>query len=232
MPKAFGFKIDDLNKEEAIDRIGRLLKDGKQHYMVLPYSEFIVQAAKDKDFKLIIQRADMVLCEGRGLFFALRLLKQPAKEQIVGVDLVEEIAEKFDRVFLFGARPWVVEKAACNLGSHIIGFLDGYQGKEKAIGEINKTQPEILLVALGMPEQEKWITDNLFRMPSVKLAVGVGGSFDFISGRVKRAPKMIQRGGLEWLWRFGREPRRIKRAFRAALIFPLIVFQEWKAKNK
>ena len=116
-------------------------------------------------------------------------------------------------VFLFGAGPGVAEKAIENLKSKYSGL------------RIDEKEPSILFVALGAPKQEKWIVKNLKEMPSVKLAVGVGGAFDFISGRVRRAPRFVQDIGLEWLWRFGRQPWRAKRIYNAVAKFPWLVIR-------
>ena len=99
---------------------------------------------------------------------------------------------------------------------------------KQLIRRINNAQPEILFVALGAPKQEIWIYENLKKMPSVKLAMGVGGSFDFISGRIKRAPLIFQRLGLEWLWRLILEPRRIKRIYNATAKFGWVVLKNKK----
>jgi len=224
--KILGIKIDNLNKNQVFQRIDGFLKDDHQHYIVLPYSNFIVQANRDKYFKQIINQADLSLCDGQGLLFASKFLNYPLKEQIPGVELVKEISNRYSKVFLFGGKKESVEKAAIVLGSNIIGTLDGYENMDKIISIVNQVQPEILIVALGMPKQEKWINENLKEMPSVKLAIGVGGSFDFISGKTKRAPRFLQSLGLEWLWRFILQPWRIKRVFNAIIIFPWLVLKE------
>ena len=107
----------------------------------------------------------------------------------------------------------MVEKTKEKLGQKIVGAENGYQDFNNVIEKINIARPDILLVGLGSPKQEKFIYENLSKMPSVKLAVGVGGAFDFISGRVKRAPKILQKIGMEWLWRLFVQPQRIKRIF-------------------
>ena len=223
--KILGIKIDNLTKKQVFQRIDGFLQDKEQHYIVLPYSNFIVQANRDKYFKQIINQADLSLCDGQGLLLAAKFLNYPLKEQIPGVDLVKEIANKYSKVFLFGGTRESVEKAAIVLGYNIIGTVDGYENMDKIVSIVNQVQPEILIVALGMPKQEKWINENLKEMPSVKLAIGVGGSFDFISGKTKRAPRFLQSLGLEWLWRFILQPWRIKRVFNAIIIFPWLVLK-------
>ncbi|MFZ2969979.1 MAG: WecB/TagA/CpsF family glycosyltransferase [Minisyncoccia bacterium] len=101
-----------------------------------------------------------------------------------------------------------------------------YNGLNKQlIQRINNAQPDIIFVAFGAPKQEKWIYENIKKIPSVKLAIGVGGSFDFISGKVKRAPLILRKIGLEWLWRLMLEPRRIGRIFNATVKFGLLILK-------
>lgn len=225
MAEILGVKIDNLTVEEVLARIDGFLADGRQHYLVLPYSEFIVRAAAEPEFLGLLNRADLSLCESRGLFLALKLLGHPVREQIEGVNLVRRMSQSCSGVFLLGGRPGVSEAAARALGRNVVGVSDGYGGLAAAVGSVNRLRPAVLFVALGMPEQEKWIAANLAKMPSVKVAVGVGGALDFISGRIRRAPKLVRAAGLEWLWRFGRQPRRIRRALTAAVIFPCLILR-------
>jgi len=216
-----GVKIDNLAIDEVLEKVEGFLKSDKQHYLVTPNPEFLVKAQKDEDFKKILNQADLAVPDGIGLIFASRFLGQSIKRRITGVDLMELFCQRAVQkkwpVFLMGAGPGVAEKAAKNLEKKYPGLKVG-AGFEDVFGE-----PEILFVALGAPKQEKWINENLSKMPSVKLAIGVGGAFDFISGRVRRAPKFIQIIGLEWFWRFSCQPWRAKRIYNAAVKFPWLV---------
>jgi len=216
-----GIKIDSLGWEEVFTKIDGFLADGDQHYFVLPYSEFVVQATRDEEFRRIVNGADLSLCDGRGLMILSRWFGCPIKEQIAGVDLVREVCQRYEKVFLFGSRPEVVAKTAF-LFRNIIGFTDGYSNP---LAKINQIKPEIIFVGLGLGKQEKWIVENLEKMPSVKLAIGIGGSFDFLSGRIRRAPKLFQTAGLEWAWRLGRQPWRAGRIFNAVIIFPWLMIK-------
>ncbi len=216
----FGVKIDNLTMDEVLEKIMGFLVDGGQHYVVLPYSEFIVRAQKDGEFRKILNEADLSLCESKGLWHILRFLGKPFKENIAGVDLICELGHRSQvaghGLFLLGGREKVVKETRENLVERypdlkIVGAENGYQDLEQVIERINEAKPDALLVGLGFPKQERWIYKNLKKMPSVKVAIGVGGAFDFISGRTKRAPKFIQNIGLEWLWRLILQPWRIKR---------------------
>lgn len=232
-----GVKIDNLTMEEVLKKIRDFLEDGKQHYIVLPYSEFIVRTQKDAGFRKILNEADLSLCESRGLYLILKFLKKPITESINGVDLIYNLRGK---IFLLGGRKEVVEKARQKLGDKVIGAEHGHQDldllrngnvRSKVIDKINKVEPEILLVGLGSPKQEKLIYDNLKKMPSVKLAIGVGGAFDFISGHVRRAPRFLQQIGLEWLWRLILQPWRIKRIYNGVIKFSWLALK-CKISNK
>ena len=231
-----GVKIDNLTIGEALEKIKGFLANGNQHYIVLPYSEFIVRAQKDKEFKDILNKASLSLCESRGLCLVARLcLQKSLKENIYGVDLINNLIFNFQfsifKTFLLGGKEEVVKKAGKKLGKKVIGFEHGYQDLGKVIQKVNKVKPNILLVALGSPKQEKWIYNNLKKMPSVKLAIGVGGAFDFISGRVKRAPKFLQKVGREWLWRLILQPWRIKRIYNGVIGLSWLVLKS-KIKDK
>lgn len=198
----FGIKFDNLTIDEAVEQI--------RGFVVLPYSEFVVRAQKDKKFKEILNSADFCLCEGRGLYLTAKLTGKKLKQNIYGVDLIHRLKSK---LFLFGGKNDVARKTAEKLGDCVVGYEDGYQDFNLVIEKINSIKPETLLVGLGSPKQEKFIYENLNKMPSVKLAIGVGGAFDFISENIKRAPKFLQKIGLEWLWRLTLEPRRISKIF-------------------
>lgn len=210
----FGVKIDNLTMDEALERI--------KGFVVLPYSEFIVRAQKDEEFRNILNSADFCLCEGKGLWLAARFLKKPIKESINGVDLIYKLKGK---TFLLGGKKGVAEKVKEKLNTEIVGAEHGYQDLNQVIEKINKANPDILLVNLGSPGQEKWIYYNLKKMPSVKVAIGVGGAFDFISGRIKRAPRPLQRTGLEWLWRLILQPWRVKRIYNGVVKFGWLILK-------
>lgn len=209
-----GVKIDNLTMEQALEKI--------KGFVVLPYSEFIVRAQKDKEFRNILNSADFCLCESRGLRLVAKFLGKKIKEPISGVDLIYTLRGK---IFLFGGKEGVAEKVKQKLNAKVVGVENGYQDSKRVIAKINSVGPDILLVGLGSPKQEKWIYKNLKKMPSVKLAIGVGGAFDFISGRVKRAPKFLQKVGLEWLWRLILQPWRIKRIYNGVVKFSWLVLK-------
>lgn len=230
-----GIKIDNLSLDEALEKIERFLCDNKQHYVVLPYADFLVEAQKDEEFRKILNEADLSLSDGVGPVLASRIMGQEAlKGRVMGVDLVQALFKGLGAkysVFLFGAKEGVAREATDRIkikypAANIVGTINGYIGDEEAIGAINNSNADILLVALGMPKQEKWIYNNLKRLPNIKLAIGVGGAFNFISGRVRRAPRGVQKMGLEWFWRLFVQPSQWRKTWRSVILFSWLVLKE------
>lgn len=232
----FNLSISNLSKAEVIEKIEGFIKSGRPHLIVTPNVFALVTAQKDKELKDIINSADLSLPDGKGLILAAKLLNLPLEERISGVDLVEELsqlaAKKGYSVYLLGARRGVAEKAARRLqasypGLKVGGAEDGYftpQDEPKIIEGVKKAKVDILFVALGVPRQEKWLKHYLQDL-NAPVCIGVGGSFDIISGRLKRAPQWIQDWGFEWLYRLIQEPRRIGRDL-ALIRFAFMVLKE------
>jgi len=225
-----GVKIDNLAMEEALRKVEGFLKDGQQHYIVTPNPEFLVLAQKDKKFKEILNLADLAIPDGMGLVLAARFLGQPLKQRVSGTDLMEKICQKAAQkkwpVFLLGGEEGIAEKVAENLRKKYLGSKIGTVPEIQSLQTRSVSERQSLLfVAFGAPKQEKWINENLKKMPSVKLVMGVGGAFDFMAGQVPRAPKFLRAIGLEWFWRFICQPWRIKRIFKAVIVFPYLVIR-------
>ncbi len=166
--------------------------------------------------------------------------KKVLKQRVTGTDLLQKICQKAaknnTKLFFLGAATGVSENAAQKLehfypGLNIVGTHAGspsqYEQKE-IIDLINSTDAEILFVAYGAPNQEMWIADSINKLKNIKIAIGIGGAFDFISGRRKRAPKIMQKLGLEWLFRLIQEPTRIKRIYNATIKFPIEIIKRLK----
>ncbi|MBU4368656.1 WecB/TagA/CpsF family glycosyltransferase, partial [Patescibacteria group bacterium] len=196
-------------------------------------------AQKDAEFREIINNADLVVPDGFGLILASKIIhrKNGLTERISGIDLIDEIIKNFGRdykIFLLGGKESVAKLAAEKLKERfpdikIAGFFSGDAGEagdSATVSAINQAKPDILFIAFGAPKQEKWIARNLKKIPSVRLAIGVGGAFDIISGKIKRAPRWMRRLGLEWLWRLIQEPRRIGRIYNATIKFIWLVLMK------
>jgi N-acetylglucosaminyldiphosphoundecaprenol N-acetyl-beta-D-mannosaminyltransferase len=174
---------------------------------------------------------------GLSLIFHPKYCRQILPERISGVDLIYKICQKFQNsdysIFFLGADDGVAELTAKKLKEKFINLKIAssenfpkatfaniaLKNNENIIQKINQARPDILFVSLGAPKQEKWIAENLKKIPSVKLAIGVGGALDFISGKTKRAPNFIRRIGIERLWRIILQPWRAKRIFTATVMF-------------
>ncbi len=225
--QVLGVKIDDVSLDEATKIVegwlaepAPLRRRGKKHYIVTPNPEFIVTAQSDPEFMKILNSADLSIPDGRGLKIGTDIVCNTP-----GIDLMESLvkiaAEKGYTVGFLGGRNLVAEETAECLSKKYknlkVIFADSGDeiDKDRRNKKSHNTKyiipnTDLLFVAFGAPKQEKWISANLDKIP-VKVAMGVGGAFDYISGRVPRAPKWIQDLSLEWLFRLIVQPWRIKR---------------------
>lgn len=231
-----GVNISNIDKKNVLGVIEHFLADGKQHFVVTPNPEIILEARKCEEFFHVLNSADLSIPDGIGLKFAAWLTGHNLK-RITGADLTRDIlalAEKKKiNVAIFNLRGGLSNE------SDIAKMLkEKYPKLEFAIEEIDKEwempyyqninifQPRIIFVTLGAPYQEKFIYHKLSKMPYVKLAIGVGGAFDFLTGKIKRAPKAMRVIGFEWLWRLAHQPRkRFKRIYNAVIKFPWKIFR-------
>lgn len=217
-----GVQVSTKTMAETVDTLLGYLDEERVHCVFTPNSEIIYMAYKDPQFAQLLNSADLNTADGIGVVYASRILKQPLRERVAGFDLMNRLLERAApdrrRVFLFGSKPGVAEEAADKLtqlypGLVICGTRDGYFKEEQTpeiVGQINAAEPDILLVCLGAPKQEKWIADNRDRL-NARIVLGAGGSLDVLAGRVERAPESWQRLGLEWAYRLKKEPKRIGR---------------------
>lgn len=192
---------------------------------------------------MVLNKASLSIPDGMGLIWASRVLygeKRRLRERIAGIDFMTAFVRRLSRsylmagcpvkVLLLGGRNGVAHETAYVLKKKFptLAFyaLGNYQSKHLKFIINELIQPQCLFVALGAPKQEFWIGDNLAKLPSVKLAIGVGGAFDMICGKTPRAPVFFRRIGIEWIWRLCVQPWRIKRILNAVIIFPTIVMRE------
>lgn len=203
------------------------LKGSKKIFIVTPNPELLVMAKKDENYKKVLNSADLALPDGVGIMLAGKFLGLSLKDRITGVDLVENLCKRISNqpitVSFVGGRPGIAERTVECLKKRYFGLKTTFFGEE--IEDFSKLKgTDILFVAFGSPKQEFWIADNLKRLP-VKVVIGVGGSFDFISGETPRAPKIIRQIGFEWLFRLIIEPWRAKRQM-ALVEFIFLVLKE------
>jgi N-acetylglucosaminyldiphosphoundecaprenol N-acetyl-beta-D-mannosaminyltransferase len=230
-----GVPIDAVTEDGAVACIQGFLTDGRQHHVMTPNPEMLVKATKDLYFLGVLQRTALNIPDGVGLLFAARMLGKRLPARVTGIDLLIRLValSETSPVFLLGAAPGVAERAADALGKRcpslrIAGTYAGspaLREEEEIIRRINASGAKALFVAFGAPVQDLWIDWNLKRMPGVAVAMGVGGSFDFLAGVQKRAPTILRSLGLEWAWRLFREPSRWRRIVTATVVFPLLVLR-------
>lgn len=226
-----GVNISLLEKSAVLKKIEQFLLDGKKHYLVTPNPEIILAAQSDEEFFYILNQADLAVPDGVGLKFAAWLCGRNLK-RITGADLIKDILKM--------AEEKKMKAAILNWSGGLSGEKDlertlkikypllkfSVKNLERKV-EPAETDAEIIFVSLGAPWQEKLIYHNLNNWKNVKLAIGVGGGFDFLTGKMKRAPEIMRALGMEWLWRLIKQPWRIKRIFNAVIVFPS-VFLKWR----
>lgn len=215
--------IDALTFAEALSRIEELVRAGRGGCLFTPNVDHVVTAEADEAFRAAYQGVSLCLADGKPLIWASRLLGTPLPAKISGSDLVWPLMELAGRrgwrVYLLGGPPGVADAVAARLVSElgvcVVGTaspvirLEGSPGEDDAdVERVRAARPDLLLVALGTPKQERWIHRVLPRIrPAV--AIGVGAALDFVAGRVRRAPRWMSGAGLEWLFRLAQEPRRL-----------------------
>ena len=261
--------ITNSTKQEVLEYITKgLEKNGKKYFIVTPNPEILVLAHEAKEYKKILNNAEIALPDGVGVIIAGKILGVRLKGRITGVELLESlcmtVAGKPITVGFLGGGQGIADKTAeCLVQKYpglkvvfaesgnpddntvslvkekILRYYDTKilrenRKKEKSpnilISQYPNISLDILFVAFGAPKQEIWISENLDKIP-VRVAIGVGGAFDYVSGQVPRAPDFIQKLGFEWLFRLIRQPWRIKRQF-ALLEFMYLVLKEKLASKR
>lgn len=231
-----GIPIDAVTAQQAVDHLQTLLERTERHHIMTPNSEMLVASRKNPEFQSVLRSSSLNLPDSIGLIWMANLTHQHLPERVTGVDTVQALCRTLDErhpVFLLGAGEGIAEQAAevlrgKNSRLKIIGTYAGSPSDRDAqeiIRRINDAQPHLLFVAYGAPKQDLWIHKHLSQLPSVRVAMGVGGTFDFLAGVQKRAPVIFRKLGLEWLWRLFKEPRRFKRILNAVVVFPLMVLR-------
>ena len=217
-----GVRLHAVTMSQALAEAEKYIREDRPHMIVTTDASGLMRARDDPEFREIVNQADLVTPDGAGVVLSARLLNIPLEARCAGCDMVSGlcgVAAKLGRsVYLLGAAPGVAEKAAEKLKEQapeleVAGCHDGYFSEDEEaeiVEEIERARPAVLFVALGIPRQEQWIREHLEEL-GAPVCVGVGGSFDVISGLKRRAPVWMQRAGLEWLYRVAKEPWRLPR---------------------
>ena len=226
--KFMNTEIDNLTMQEALETIDALIQENKNAYVVTPNVDHIVQLETNKELQDVYANASLILTDGKPLLWIAKWYGTPIKEKISGSDLFpllcDMAAKKGYSMFFLGAAEGVAAKAADNLmnkykGLQVIGTYSPPYGFENDSSEMNKidamikkARPDILIVGLGCPKQEKFIYNN-YKKLGVPISLGLDASFDFEAGNIKRAPKWMANHGLEWLFRITQDPKRLMKRY-------------------
>lgn len=254
----FGMKINRLDLRSAIDMtLGWALDDAeprKCRYVVTPNVDHAVKFQQDEQLRAAYADASMVVADGAPLIAASRLLGKALPERVAGSDLGPGLIAAADaaaqsggrkmRLFLLGAGPGVADRAAAKIHErwpHVevvgtdcppLGFEKDDAENERIIAVVNAAKPDVLMIGLGAPKQELWISRFHDRLDA-RVALCIGATIDFLAGEKRRSPRWMQRAGLEWAHRLASEPRRLaKRYAHDAWIFPRLVWNEYRAAGR
>lgn len=234
-----GVPVAALTMAEAVGQAERWMDERRGALIATANAEMIMNATRDEELCEILRAADLVVPDGAGTVWAAHHLGHEMPERVAGYDLAQELLrrapEKNRRVFFFGSAPGVAEKAkqkaeAIYPGIRVVGTRNGYFSEADEPGiirEIREARPDLLLAALGVPKQEKWLKKHQAEL-DVPVSIGVGGTLDVMAGTAKRAPRWMQKAKLEWLFRGLLQPKRAGRL----LALPQFVFRVHAAKQR
>lgn len=247
-----GIPLHDLTMDETLGLFRDMALSGRPHHVMTVNPEFVMIARRDETFRTVLMHATLRVADGMGIIWASKIMRTPIRARITGSDSIPRFAAIAARegisIFLLGAAPGVAETTAEILQARNPGLvIAGTYGGSPSVEEedeicrmIEQARPHVLLVAYGPPKQDLWIARTQHRL-NIPLAIGVGGTFDFITGRARRAPVWMQQVGLEWLYRLMREPKRWRRMltlpqFAWAVIreklFPQSIELRWSARQQ
>ena len=216
-----GVNVDRISMPEALETLELFVRRRAPHIIATANAEMIMMAQNDPELLSVLNAAALVLPDGAGVVWAARKLGSPVPERVAGFDLTQRMLERSAQrgysIYWLGASPGIAEAANAKAVSEFPGLVtagirDGYFSPEDSsvINSIREAKPDILLCALGVPKQEKWLFRNLENL-NVAVTIGVGGTFDVMAGKVTRAPVWMQQSGLEWLYRLLCQPTRFVR---------------------
>ncbi|WP_423335703.1 WecB/TagA/CpsF family glycosyltransferase [Neobacillus sp. 19] len=227
-----------VTKQQILNILTKRIEDGKKTFLVTANPEIVMHANSEPEYMQVIQQADYVIADGIGIIIGSKIIGQPLPERVPGFELMQELLKKGNEAhwsaYFLGAKKEVVEKAVEMVRRQhpnlvIAGYHDGFFDWEANTiqEEIQRTKPDMVFVALGLPRQENFIVKNLTKFDK-GLFIGVGGSFDVIAGTVKRAPVIWQKLNLEWFYRLIKQPSR----WRRMLVLPQFLIRMLKIKQK
>ena len=220
--RVLGVPVDIVTESETLRFVAEAVEGRHVRQIVTVNAEFVMRARQDANFRHVLEKADLRTPDGTGVVWAARRRGKHVPARVGGSDLIWTISEQAarlgHRVFFLGGAPGVAEGtarrlAACYPGLIVAGTFEGSPRSEDSrdqVAEIRRSKPDVLFVAFGAPQQDEWIATHI-ELLGVPLAIGVGGSFDYVVGRARRAPEWMGTFGVEWLFRLLRQPRRWRR---------------------
>lgn len=229
-----GVNFNHIRHLEALEVILRALNEKKTLTVFTPNPEIVMEAYHDMSFREILNQGDLVVPDGIGVVIGSRLIGRALPERVAGYDLVQamfsSIAKSTYTVYFFGAKEGVAQQAQQAMekaypGLKIVGCHHGYtQNTQEVLKHIQKVNPDIVLIGLGAPRQERFIIEHREQLAN-KVLIGVGGSFDGMAGIVKRAPDIFIKLGLEWFYRLIKQPSRFIRMLRLPYFLLKVVIE-------
>ncbi len=215
--KIFGYEISELNREELLKLLENKIAAKEKVFIVTANSLILLKTQKDVEYGKAVSKADLILPDGYGVVLAAKLKHRKDIDRYPGIELMKDLLEigkeRNWKFYLLGAEGKVVsllQKKLKGKGINVVGFHHGYFEGEGPVDEIRSKEPDVVFVAMGVPKQELWISKNIDKFKK-GIFIGVGGSFDVLSGEKKRAPRWMREHGLEWLYRTFQSP--LKRWF-------------------
>jgi len=233
-----GVGFDDLTMDQAVGRALDAIEGRTGGYVVTPNPEIVWLCRKDPALEQVVKGAELVLADGVGITLGARILGRPLTARLPGVDfttcLMQEMAQRGQSVFLYGAKPGIAMRAGAVLqaqypGLQIVGTADGYGDDGPVIDAVRAAEPDVLFACLGAPRQERWMAAHKGLL-GAGLMLGLGGALDVFAGQVERAPEGWRKLGLEWLYRLLKEPRRIGRMLKLPLFLFAVIGQRLRGK--
>ncbi|EKN68564.1 WecB/TagA/CpsF family glycosyltransferase [Schinkia azotoformans] len=236
-----GVNFINTNMKDMVERLKERMQSGQKGFVVTANPEIVMKALEDPTYKKYVEKADYVTADGIGVVKGAQILGKPLPERVAGYDLMRNLLtvlnEKKLKLYMLGAQEETIEKAVQTIkveypDLQIAGYHHGFFKWEDPaiINEIQETQPDLILVALGMPRQEKWIAEHIDHVEK-GVFIGVGGSFDVIAGTVKRAPEFWQKLNLEWFYRLLKQPSRWRRMLALPHFALKVVGQKISGRN-
>jgi len=235
----FGIPFSKMSMQETVEHLTDRIESNIQTHIITANPIMVMTALEKPQYKEMMFKADLIVPDGAGILWAAKQGGNPIAERVTGIELIHELMAKGEKhhwkVYLLGTSQEIIESAANTLQLQypqvrVVGYRNGYFTAEhdaEVIAEIAQLQPHLLFVARGAETQEPWIVKYRKQL-GVPLIMGVGGSFDVISGQLKRAPKWMQRSKLEWLFRLVQEPKRLPRM----MVIPKFMIKVMRNRDK